>query len=131
MCSLKLFFFLFAFIVLFHESIPCTFKLFFGLDGKDNFIIAFTFNTQGASTFDATKAVLSKKEQGTNYGMVAYGGAKKEWFEQAAAFDAACIGKKSSEISALMGTDGKGAADLQTAGCTIFVSGFVKAASKI
>ncbi len=93
--------------------------------------VSFTFGTTGASTLDTTKAVASKKEQGANYGMVAYGGAKKEWFEQAAAFDAACIGKKASEISALMGTDGKGAADLQTAGCTIFVSGFVKAASKI
>jgi hypothetical protein len=63
--------------------------------------------------------------------MVAYGGAKNEWYAQAAAFDAACIGKTAAEISALMGSDGKGVADLQTAGCTIYVSGFVKAASKI
>ncbi len=93
--------------------------------------VSFSFTSAGASTFDTSKALLSKKEQGTNYGMVAYGNAKKEWFEQAAAFDAACIGKTATEISALMGTDGKGVADLQTAGCTIYVSGFVKAASKI
>lgn len=93
--------------------------------------LAFTFSTKGASTLDTTKAVVSKKEQGANYGMVAYGNAAKEWFEQAAAFDAACIGKTASEIAGLMGQDGKGVADLQAAGCTIYVSGFVKAASKI
>lgn len=93
--------------------------------------LSFTFNTKGASTLDTTKAVTSKKEAGANYGMVAYGGAKKEWFEQAAAFDAACIGKTAAEIAGLMGEDGKGVADLQAAGCTIYVTGFVKAASKI
>lgn len=93
--------------------------------------LAFTFDTKGASTLDTTKAVLSKKEQGTNYGMVAYGGAAKEWFEQAAAFDAACVGKTATEIAGLVAEDGKGVADLQTAGCTIYVTGFVKAASKI
>ena len=93
--------------------------------------VTFTFTTAGVSTFDATKPVSTKKEQGADYGMVAYAGAAKEWFEQAAAFDAACIGKTASEISGLMGDDGKGVADLQSAGCTIYVSGFVKAASKI
>ena len=58
-------------------------------------------------------------------------GAKKEWFEQAAAFDAACVGKTATEIKALMANDGKGVEDLQTAGCTIYVTGFVKAAEKI
>lgn len=93
--------------------------------------VSFTFDTAGKATLDTSKAVASKKEQGTNYGMVAYAGSAKEWFEQAAAFDAACVGKTATEISALMGEDGKGVADLQSAGCTIYVSGFVKAASKI
>ena len=93
--------------------------------------VSFTFTTAGASTLDTTKAIASKKDQGANYGMVAYGGAAKEWFEQAAAFDAACIGKTATEIAALVGTDGKGVADVQAAGCTIYVTGFVKAASKI
>jgi len=93
--------------------------------------VSFTFDAKGASTLDATKAVSSKKELGKNYGMVAYGNAAKEWFEQAAAFDAACIGKTATEIAGLIGDDGKGVADLQTAGCTIYVTGFVKAASKI
>ena len=93
--------------------------------------VTFTFDTKGASTLDTTKAVVSKKEQGKDYGMVAYGGATKEWNEQAAAFDAACIGKTGTEIAKLMAEDGKGVADVQAAGCTIYVSGFVKAASKI
>lgn len=93
--------------------------------------VTFTFSTTGASTLDTAKAMVSKKEAGNAYGMVAYGNATKEWFEQAAAFDAACIGKTSSEIASLMGEDGKAVADVQSAGCTIYVSGFVKAASKI
>ncbi len=92
--------------------------------------VTFTFDAEGASTLDTTKAIATKREQGASYGMVAYGGAAKEWFEQADAFDAACIGKTASEIAGLMGEDGKGVADLQTAGCTIYVSGFVKAATK-
>ena len=92
--------------------------------------VTFTFDMTGVSTLDTTKAIASKREQGTNYGMVAWGGAAKEWFEQADAFDAACIGKTAAEIAGLMGEDGKGIADLQAAGCTIYVSGFVKAASK-
>lgn len=93
--------------------------------------LEFTFDTKGVSTLDTTKAVLTKKDKGADYGMVAYGNAKKEWFEQAAAFDAACIGKTASEIAGLIAEDGKGVADLQSAGCTIYVTGFVKAASKI
>ena len=93
--------------------------------------VTFTFDTKGVATLDTSKAVVSKKEQGANYGMVAYGGAKKEWFEQAAAFDAACIGKTADEIAGFVGEDGKGTADIQSAGCTIYVTGFVKAASKI
>lgn len=94
--------------------------------------ITYTFDVNGqSSTFDATKEILSKKEKGDNYGMKAYGGAAKEWYEQAAAFDAACIGKTASEIAGLMGADSKGTADLQAAGCTITIDGFVKAAAKI
>ena len=92
--------------------------------------VSFGFTTVGVSTLDTTKAVTSKKEAGANYGMVAYGGAAKEWFEQAAAFDAATVGKTAAEIAGLMGNDGKAVADVQAAGCTIYVSGFVKAASK-
>ena len=93
--------------------------------------VSFGFDVAGKSTFDATKAIVSKKAQGDNYGMKAYGGSAKEWYEQAAAFDAACIGKTASEIEGLIGEDAKGNSDIQSAGCTIAISGFVKAAGKI
>ena len=92
--------------------------------------VSFTFDAAGVSTFDTTKEIITKKNQGTNYGMVAYGGAAKEWFEQAAAFDATCVGKTTEEIAGFVGEDGKGNSDVQAAGCTIYVTGFVKAATK-
>ena len=101
---------------------------------SDCVAVEFKFDATGKSTFDASKKVLSKKQQGADYGMTNpnYGGtATKEWFEQAAAFDAACAGKTVEEIKGLMGADYKGTADVQAAGCTIYVSGFVAAASKI
>lgn len=108
-----------------------------GADGKvtaahtDCVEVSFTFTTEGVSTLDTTKAVLSKGEQGADYNMVAYGGAKKEWFEQADAFAASCIGKTASEIAGFEAEGGKANADVQNAGCTIIVTGFVKAAEKI
>ena len=93
--------------------------------------VEFKFDNTGKSTFDATKEVLSKKQQGDSYGMKAYGGAPKEWYEQAAAFDAACVGKTAKEVEGLMGADYRGNSDIQAAGCTVYVSGFVMAAAKI
>lgn len=113
-----------------------------GADGKivaassDCAQIKFTFDNKGVSTYDLTKTVETKKEKGANYGMAAYGtdlngdGVVKEWNEQAKIFDDACIGKTASEIAGLM-VDNYGSADLQSAGCTVLVNGFVAAASKI
>ena len=93
--------------------------------------VKFTFNQSGASTLDTTKAIASKREKGANYNMVAYGGAAKEWFEQADAFNALCVGKTASEIVALCAADNYGTDDVKAAGCTILVNGFTKAAAKI
>ena len=93
--------------------------------------VTFTFDVKGVSTFDASQEVLTKKEKGTNYNMVAYGGAKLEWFEQVAIFDAACVGKTVAEIEGMMLDTNYGGEELQTAGCTILVDGFMKAVSKI
>ena len=93
--------------------------------------VKFTFTAAGAATMDTTKAVASKREQGANYGMVAYGGAAKEWFEQADAFNALCVGKTASEITALCAADNYGTDEVKTAGCTILVNGLTKAAAKI
>ena len=93
--------------------------------------VSFTFDANGKSTF-AAKTVSSKRELGDAYGMKgAPYGSDREWYEHANAFDKTCIGKSASEIAALIGNDGKGNADVQAAGCTIYVTGFVKAASKI
>jgi hypothetical protein len=93
--------------------------------------VKFTFDAAGVSTYDATKAVQSKRELGANYGMVAYGNAAKEWFEQADAFNALCVGKTVAEIVALCGADNYGTDEVKTAGCTILVDGFTKAADKL
>ncbi len=93
--------------------------------------VKFTFNATGASTLDTTKAISSKRELGTNYGMVAYGGAAKEWFEQADAFNALCVGKTATEIVALCAADNYGTDEVKAAGCTVLVNGLTKAAAKI
>jgi hypothetical protein len=72
----------------------------------------------------------TKNEKGKDYGMVAYGGATKEWFEQADAFAAACKGKTLDEVKALAASDGKAGDELVKAGCTINVADFVKATEK-
>lgn len=101
------------------------------LASSDCVEIDFTFDVAGKSTFDASKEIKSKREKGDNYGMVAYGGSAKEWYAQADAFDAACVGKTGAEIAGLKADDGKGVDSLKSAGCTIYVTGFVAAASKI
>lgn len=93
--------------------------------------VAFGFDAAGKSTFDASKAVLSKRELGMDYNMVAYGGAKLEWFEQADAFEGAIVGKTLTAVKALMGSDLKGNDEILTAGCTITIEGFVYAIEKL
>ncbi len=93
-----------------------------------------TFSAAGAATYNAGE-IKSKLELGTAYNMAAYGadlngdGKVLEWNEQAVAFDAECVGKTASEISALV-VDGYGVESLQTAGCTIAIADMVKAAVK-
>lgn len=68
-------------------------------------------------------AYKTKKELQGDYGMAPISPIGKEWFEQAAAFEAWAKGKTAEEIKAAVGEDGKSAdADL-TAGCTITISG--------
>lgn len=90
----------------------------------------FTFDAKGAATLDTATEIKTKGEQGDAYGMKAYAGSVKEWYEQADAFNAACVGKTSTEIAALAAGDGYGVESLQTAGCTISVTDLVEAAVK-
>ena len=101
--------------------------------------VSFAFDATGTSAFDATTAITSKRSAGADYGMSKYGiyqdnngdGVVKEWNEQAAIFDSKCVGKTVSEVASLLGEKNYGTSDLQSAGCTILVNGFVKAAAKI
>ena len=84
-----------------------------------------------------TDDLRTKYEKGTEYNMAAYGkkhdgseGQPKEWFEQAAAFDAALVGLTADEFNTLMGADGYATGDLVTAGCTIGLDEMVETAAK-
>ncbi len=110
-----------------------------GADGK---IVAATIDelaTDMAYTA-AGKAVAAaelktKGELGANYGMAAYGtdlnkdGVVKEWNEQIAVFADAVKGKTIDEVKALV-ANGYANADIQTAGCTMAVAGYVTALEK-
>ena len=86
--------------------------------------------------------LLTKKELGYNYNMSAFGSSHignptvKEWFEQAAAFEAWCIGKTIAEVEAMdLQTMSNGyiiSADdaLLNAGCTIQITDFIAAVVK-
>ena len=95
-----------------------------------------TFNAKGETKLEKSNPITTKKDAGANYGMAQYGqdlnkdGTVKEWFEQAAAFDNACVGKTADEITKLAVDSGYGSEDLQTAGCTIHIGDMVKAAVK-
>ena len=92
--------------------------------------VELAFTAAGAFATDATKEIKTKREKGDAYGMVAYAGAKLEWYAQADAFEALCFGKTASELDSLMAADYKGNEDVKAAGCTIYVSALVKAAKK-
>ncbi len=86
------------------------------------------FTSKGA--FVETKEIKTKYEKGDDYGMVAYGGAKKEWFEQIDALCGLVVGKTLDEIKVLMAADTKGTDEVINAGCTIYISDFIKAIEK-
>ena len=87
-------------------------------------------------SFDDVKAqnsqsYLTKNELGDDYGMVAYAGAKAEWYEQAEYFASYVVGMNAKEATYLeLSGDAKPAdADL-LAGCTIAVADFKAALIK-
>ena len=64
----------------------------------------------------AAESFKTKYEQGDAYGMKAYGGAAKEWYEQANALRALVIGKTLDEVKALVAEDGRGTDEVVNAG---------------
>jgi hypothetical protein len=88
------------------------------LQGKVN------FDANGTITSDITASVQSKNDLGAAYNMVAWGGAKAEWNEQAASFAAYATGKTVDEVMGIAVSEGKPAdADLAS-GVTISITGF-------
>ena len=92
------------------------------------------FDATGALTGELTGEHQTKKELGDGYGMKAASGIGKEWFEQAEALEARCVGKTVEEV-VTMPTYDKGDGhhtqvpddvDLKT-GCTIDVCSFLDA----
>ncbi len=89
------------------------------------------FDVTGAITSDLSAEVLTKNELGDSYGMKAYGGAKYEWYEQAAALANYAVGKTLDELeNGAVGADGK-AVDVDLAStATIYLGGYVAAIEK-
>ena len=83
-----------------------------------------SFDTTGTITTDLTAPVQTKNQLGENYGMVAWGGAKYEWNEQAASFCKYVTGKSAAEVAGIAVTEGKPSdADLSST-VTIAIGGF-------
>ena len=84
------------------------------------------FDTTGTITTDLTAAVQTKNELGENYGMKAWGGAKAEWNEQAAAFAAYVTGKTAAEVAGIAITETTKPADGSdlASSVTISIGGF-------
>lgn len=82
------------------------------------------FDTTGTITTDLTAPVQTKNQLGEGYGMKAWGGAKYEWNEQAAAFAKYVTGKTAAEVAGIAVSEGKATdADLASS-VTISIGGF-------
>lgn len=60
-----------------------------------------TFDATGVVTADTAAEYPSKQELGADYGMIVASGIGKEWFEQADAFAAYCVGKTADEVAGI------------------------------
>ena len=86
---------------------------------------ALTFDGAGQLTGDPSAAVLSKNALGDGYGMKGASSIGREWYEQAAAFAAYCVGKTVDEVAGMAVTEDGHAGDADlAASVTIAVGGF-------
>ncbi len=90
------------------------------------------FNNAGQLTSDTAKAPMTKNELGDSYGMVQYGGAKFEWYRQAASLARFACGKTVSELkNGAVDATGKAPAGSDLASeATIYLAGYVAAIEK-
>lgn len=82
------------------------------------------FDSTGTITTDLTAPVQTKNQLGDSYGMVAWGGAIAEWYEQAAAFASYVTGKTAGEVAGIAVTEGKPADVDLAASVTISIGDF-------
>ncbi|MBO7184827.1 MAG: hypothetical protein J6V34_03395 [Oscillospiraceae bacterium] len=83
-----------------------------------------SFDATGTITTDITSGAKTKNQLGKDYNMMAWGGAKYEWNEQAASFAAYITGKTAAEVAGIAVTEGKPSdADL-AASVTISIADF-------
>ncbi len=87
------------------------------------------FDSKGAVTSDLKAEVKTKNELGDAYGMVAYGGAKAEWYKQADALAKFAIGKTAKQLrEGAVDETGKAPAGSDLASsATIYLGGYVDA----
>ena len=87
------------------------------------------FDAAGTVTSDLTAQVQTKNELGDSYGMVAYGGAKYEWYKQAQALANFAVGKTVAQLrSGAVDETGKAPAGSDLASsATIYLGGYVAA----
>lgn len=82
------------------------------------------FDATGTITTDLTAPIQTKNQLGDSYGMVAWGGAKYEWYQQAANFASYVTGKTAAQVAGIAVTEGKPSdTDLSTS-VTIAIGGF-------
>ena len=84
---------------------------------------------------DAAKTFQTKMELGDDYGMVAYGNAIAEWYDQATAFESYVVGKTAAEVEGIetvLNETGHNVAtdEALLAGCTMDITAFKAAVVK-
>ena len=90
-----------------------------------------SFDAAGTITTDLTAPVKTKNELGYDYNMKTYGGAKYEWFEQAASFAKYVTGKTASEVAGIAVSEGKPSDTDLSSSVTISIGGFQALIAKV
>ena len=89
------------------------------------------FDAAGQITSDLSNEVRTKQEKGPDYGMLKASAIGKEWYEQADALAAYCVGKTLEEaVAGIAVENGHATGADVVSGCTIAVSDLVKALEK-
>lgn len=90
-----------------------------------------SFDTTGTISTDLTAPVKTKNELGDDYGMKAWGGAKYEWYEQAASFAKYVTGKTAAEVAGIAVSEGKPSDTDLASSVTIAIGGFQALIAKV